>query len=348
MGADTPAGRPRFAYLLLTHKDSRLVEEVADRILELSPRAHVVVHHDARAADSPWGGRPAEPFHMVERGRVQWGDWSMVDATLRLLRYAAEHIDAEWFVLLSGEHRPVVDLERWEGSIADSGADAFARADLLPSRLRFGKGRDETSTFLARSRHWWRAVPRPRTDLAHRALGALMKVGQVAQPLFAVEFVHRRDAWVVGTRRRLGGMRGQPFYRGSQWIVLNRRAAEVALSVDPALTAWFVRSWIPDETYFHTVLRQDHELVVSNSLMTYVLETPERPTPGWMRLTMEDLPAVWASGAPFARKVDPVERPEVMAAIDQAVDRRRSGQLQETADPAELELTDTSELTDSA
>ena len=289
--APDPAIRPRFAYLLLTHKEANNVEELAGRILELSPRAHVVVHHDLNAVDTPWSGHPAEPFHMVERGPVEWGSWSMVEATHRLLRYALAELDAEWFVLLSGEHRPIVELERWEVRTALSGTDVFAKADRLPSRLRFGRRLRNANTYLARSRHRWRVVPRPRRAATHRAFGALMKLGRLAAPLFSIEYVHRREAWVVGTRRRLGTMRGQPLYRGSQWIVLNRRAAEIAVETDPAVSKWFERSWIPDETYFQTILRHDTRLVVSESLMTFVLDTPERPTRGWMRLDKEDLPA---------------------------------------------------------
>jgi len=341
--------QPRFGYLLLTHKDASHVEDLADRILGLSPRAHVIVHHDAGAPDLPWGGNPVEPFHLVERRPVLWGDWSMVAATIRLLRYATDNTDADWFVLLSGQHRPVLDLEGWENTTARSGIDAFARADRLPSQLRYGRNLDEKNAYLARSRHRWKAVPRPRNQAGHRAMGAVMKLGRFAHPLFAVEYVHRREAWVIGTRRRLGCMRGQQLHRGSQWIVLNRRAAEVALNVDPAVSAWFRKSWIPDETYFHTVLRRDPQLVVSNALMTFVLETPERPTPGWMRLNKEHLPAVWASGAPFARKVDPSERPEVMALIDEAVDRLRAGPPARRTAGAHgqtIELTGTAQTTD--
>ena len=70
-------------------------------------------------------------------------------------------------------------------------------------------------------------------------------------------------------------------------------------------------------------------------LVTYVpeMERPVGPT-RWMVLGDEDLPAVWASGAAFARKVDPVERPDVLRAIDEEVDRHRalaSGMSSETA-----------------
>jgi hypothetical protein len=152
----------------------------------------------------------------------------------------------------------------------------------------------------------------------------LMKVSCHTHPVVKLEYVHRRGSWVLGLPRPKGPLHGWTFFRGSQWILLNRRAAQSVLRADPAVPAWFRRSWIPDETYFQTLLHKEEGLVVRNEPVTYVLETPQRPTQGWMRLGMEDLPAMWASGAPFARKVDPVERPEVLNAIDEVVDRARS------------------------
>lgn len=62
---------------------------------------------------------------------------------------------------------------------------------------------------------------------------------------------------------------------------------------------------------------------MSDAPSTSVLETPEKPFTGWMQLTLEDLPALWDSGTPFARKVDALSRPQVAAAIDEVVDQAR-------------------------
>jgi hypothetical protein len=326
-GASDGAGsttEPRFAYLLLTHKDERDVEELAERIVSLSPTSQLVVHHDVEAAGLPWAGNPPEPFHLVERVAVHWGEWSMIEATARLLRYAVEKLDADWFVLLSGEHRPAVELSAWERDVAASGADALVRADELPARLHFGWRDFEANRYLARSAHRWYLVPRPRSHLAHRAIGGAMKLGRGAHPLVAIEYFHRHDAWLVGLRRRPGVMRSRRFWRGSQWLALDRRAADAVLHPDPAVRAWFEKSLIPDETYLQTLLRITPGLSVADRATSFVPEEPEQPTPGWMYVSTDDLPVVWASGAAFVRKVDRSGRPEVVQAIDAAVDRHGS------------------------
>ena len=62
------------AYLILSHKDPRQVEALTDRILGLSPRADVVIHHDLKDDLLPWDGRPPARVHLVERTAVEHRD----------------------------------------------------------------------------------------------------------------------------------------------------------------------------------------------------------------------------------------------------------------------------------
>ena len=142
----------------------------------------------------------------------------MIEATVRTLRYAVDRLDADWFVLVSGEHRPAVDLRQWEANTAASGNDAFLDGELLPERLHFGRADFERNQYLARTRHHWRLFARPRHQVVHRSVGLLMKLSCYARPIVSVEYIHRRDAWAVGRRRRARPVRGWSFYRGSQWF----------------------------------------------------------------------------------------------------------------------------------
>jgi hypothetical protein len=240
-----------------------------------------------------------------------------------MLRVAFSELDADWFVVISGEHRPVSDLSRWEQAADASGADAFVEADPLPQRLRFGRGDEDPNRFLARCRHRWVAFREPGVPALHRAIGGLWKLSRYVQPLAALEYSHRRRSWFLGIPRFARPPQGLTFYKGTQWVGFNRRAAQTVLDADPAVTRWFQRGHIPDETYLQTVLLNDSGLDVRNRLVTYVPPGPLRPVAKrWMVLDVADLPTVWQSGAAFARKVDPVERPEVMRAIDAEVNRQ--------------------------
>ncbi len=327
-----PDGEARFAYLLLTHRDAAHVEDLVERVLTLSPGGHVVIHHDAGSSTSlPYGGGGPERVHFSERRRILWGDWSIVERTLQMMRDAIRLVDADWFVIISGEHRPITDLGQWERATAASGADALVQADALAPRLRFGpphgRADEDAQMFLARCIHRWVAMDQPRHDVAHQAIGGLWKLSRWVQPLAAIEYSHRRRTWFLGTPRRRGPLAGWTFYKGTQWIAFNRRAAETVIGTDPAVTAWFSHGHIADETYLQTVLYHEPGLDVRNAVVTYVPEMvkpPQGSVARWMVLDDEDMPAVWASGAAFARKVDPVERPGIIRDIDQEVDRRRA------------------------
>ena len=181
-GIKTESEAPCFAYMLLTHKDPHHVEELASRILELSPAGHVVIHHDLAAGDLPWHGNPPGRVHFVERGRVLWGDWSIVAATLRMIRFAHEDLGADWFVMLSGEHRPVVDLRQWERSIMASGVDAYAEAEALPANIHFGRSGEDPNRFLARCLHHWVTLKEPRFASGNKVLSGFWRVSRYVLP----------------------------------------------------------------------------------------------------------------------------------------------------------------------
>jgi hypothetical protein len=322
-----PASGPapfRVVYLLLTHKDPESVEALVDRLLELSPSGQVVVHHDVAGSALPWNGHPPDRVHFSPRGHVQWGDWSMVEAMLRLVRFALDELGADWMVFMSGEDRPVVDLGAWEAEMAAARIDGIVPASALTRRLGFGPAHREENRFGARCVHRWWTVRNPRLRVGERCMGIAFRTGSWAHPLFALEFAHSRDAWAIGLRRKRGQMRDVKFYKGEQWIALGGRAARGLLDADPAITEWFKRSWIPDETYFQTILYNTPQLVLRNEPLTYVRPTPYPPYPGWMQLEAEDLDHIWRSRVVMARKIDPIDHAEVLAAIDDAVDRQRS------------------------
>ena len=233
----TSESETRFAYLLMSHRDPAHIEDLVDRVLALSPHGHVMIHHDAASPGPlPFGGGGPERVHFTERKRILWGDWSIVERTLQMMRDAIRLADADWFVIISGEHRPVTDLGQWERATATSGADALVEADALPPRLTFGRNDEDANRFLARCLHRWVSMDQPDFAAAHRAIGGLWKLSLSVQPLGAMEYAHRRRTWFFGTPRPRGPLAGWTFYKGTQWIAFNRKAADTILGTDPAVT----------------------------------------------------------------------------------------------------------------
>jgi hypothetical protein len=259
---------------------------------------------------------------MVARKPVQWGDWSIVEATITMLRFAVDELNAEWCVLISGEHRPLTDLAQWEESVTASGFDAFVESRPLPRRLQFGVSMDDDTVFLARCVHQWSVWGAPRHRAVQRALGSLLKVSRYMRPLVSMEYSHRRASWFVGRRRSTRPVQGWTLHKGSQWVALNRKATDFTLGTDPNVTDWFRSSYIPDETYLHTLLNNALVLNICNVGITYIGADPQAPLP--MVLSNDDLEKAWKSGAPFARKVSRLTSPDIVQAIDAAVERQRA------------------------
>jgi hypothetical protein len=312
------------AYLILSHKSPTQVEALANRILQLSPAAHVVIHHDLKGGPLPWQGRPPTRVHLVDRLTVEWGRWSIVEASLRMIRFARERLHCQWLVMVSGEHWPVTDLAAWEAKVFASGADAVVPADALPSRLRFGTRDPNANRDLARCRLRWFRLRQPRAAVAHKALAALSKLSNFTHPVCKLEFSQRNASWFVGVPRRQGPVKLRALYKGSEWFACNARSADLLLQADPRVTSWFRRSHIPDESYFQTLLHDDGRLSIDRSTVTWVPPQPPVPTAGWMLLKEKELALVTESRAAFARKVDAVRNPEVMRAIDARVDAEMS------------------------
>jgi hypothetical protein len=313
---------PRVAYLVMSHKNPAQVEALAGRILELSPAGEVVIHHDAAAAEVPYGGAPPARIRMVAPIRVLWGDWSVVEASLRLLRFATDEFDPDWFVFLSGEDRPVRDLAVWENELASSRSSGFVPARELTTRPAFGRRPSADDLNYVRYAHKWRPL-RPAHGAGRRLLHGLRFVSVYMQPLWKIEYSDRRDRWFLGVRRRSRLPRDWALYTGPQWMAIDRTAARALFDVDESVTTWFRHTWIPDQGFFQTVLHNQSQLRLRPDLVTYVVPHTTAKRQGWMTLTTADLDAVARSGAAFARKFDPGVDPEALPLIDASIDAAR-------------------------
>lgn len=315
----TPEQSFRAAYLLLSHHRPRQIEALTNRILTLSPTGDVVVHHDVTATELPWSGSPPPRVHMVERMQVRWGDWSIVEASLRLLRFASERLDADWYVFLSGEDRPVVDLARWEQDMQRSGHDGLVPARPLNRKPAFGRRPTFEDLNFVRYSYRWRAIPQ-LSGVNRRLVELARRASRFAQPLYKIEYAPRREQFILGVPRRRRLPPGWVLYTGPQWVACGRRAADTLLHVDASVVDWYRQTWIPDQSFIHTVLRNHTGLSLSQTPLTYVVPYSTKRRRGDMALRMDDLEAIYRSGAAFARKFDPSVDSDILRAVDDAID----------------------------
>jgi len=224
----------RIAYLLLCHKD---VDGIADQARALAAAGdRVAVHFDAAAPQAEFlrlrGLLDAAEGVVVVRRRVRcgWGEWSLVEATLETLRTAlAAFPEATHFYTVSGDCMPIKSAEFAHAFLDAAPADHIESVDFFRSGwIRTGM-REERLIY----RHYFNERRNKRLFYA------------------AMELQRR-----LGLRRRFPA--GLQIMIGSQWWCLRRETVQKVLEFcarRPDVQRFFRTTWIPDETFFQTLVR---------------------------------------------------------------------------------------------
>ncbi len=221
------------AYILLCHRDP---EGIAAQARRLTARGdHVAIHFDARA--------PAADFTRLKealqdnpdvvfapRVRCGWGEWSLVRATLNAIDSAlAAFPGATHFYMVSGDCMPIKSAEHIHAFLDARDVDYIESFDFFTS--------DWIKTGMKEERLIYRHFVNERKhhDLFYRLLDWQKRLG-LKRPL----------------------PRGIKVMIGSQWWCLRRQTVQAIvdfLKTRPDIIRFFRTTWIPDETFFQTLVR---------------------------------------------------------------------------------------------
>lgn len=224
----------KIAYILLCHKDP---EGIIAQALRLTAAGDFIsIHFDARAKREDYDKirsaldqNPAVTF-ATRRVKCGWGEWSLVEATLSAVETAAEAFPrATHFYMLSGDCMPTKTAEYAHDFLDSDDSDYIESFDFFAS-------------------DW-------------------IKTGIKEERLIYRHFFNERShKWLfyasMKMQARLGLTRKVPsdiqMMIGSQWWCLRRRTIEKVLAFvksRPDVMRFFRTTWIPDETFFQTVVR---------------------------------------------------------------------------------------------
>lgn len=298
---------PRVAFMVLCHQQPELVRMLAERLLHAD--CTTVVHVDKGIPSVPFQQAVAQVAGVAfvpntDRVAVHWAGFSMVEATLAAIQHAlAVAPQTERFVLLSGSDCPVypvdVILERM------SGTDEFIRVDrkLDP---------DGSSWFdTCANRTFLGDFPATNPRKLTGPTGNIVR--KVEQRL------KRRTPY------------GRAVFYGPSWWSLTRPAIDYILDLHrtaPETIEWFRWARSPDEMAFQTLVKASpfadrirHDATRTGGA-TWPVDLAgvhyarfEDGSASPKTLGMDDLPAIHASGALFARKVDAVQSGALLQAI---------------------------------
>ncbi len=206
----------------------------------------IVVHIDSRTEPSEaraMRDRLADlpNVRFVKSRRIEWGTWSLVDATIAGAEtMLAEFPDVGHVFLASGSCLPLRPVQELRAYLAQRPDTDFIES-VTTADVAWAVGGLDSERFLYRFPFSWR------------------KQRQLFDGY--VELQRR-----LGFRRRIPD--GLVPHLGSQWWCLSRRTLSAILA-DPRraeFDRFFRRVWIPDESYFQTLVRLHSQKIESRSL----------------------------------------------------------------------------------
>ncbi len=223
-----------------------------------------------------------------ESFRGRWGDYSLVAATLALLRRAVRDPATRHVALLSGTHLPL----RPAGEVADLLFDGREHMDLVLAAAEPPDGK-------SLRRFWCRTLP------GREERSALLR------------WVNG-NTWRLGKRDLAAGLRGMKPMSGGQWWSLTgdcARRVAAFVEANPWYPRFFRQAHIPDEAFFQTIVGATRFSDRVGPSPVYQVKAGFSP----VVLRVPDLPVARASGRPFARKFDTrVDAEAVRLALESA------------------------------
>jgi hypothetical protein len=223
----------RIAYILLCHRNPAAIVAQARRLTAAGDR--IAIHYDGRAPRSDFDRirselRDVAGVAFARRVKCGWGEWSLVAATLSGLRTAIEAFpDATHFYLLSGDCMAIKTAEWAHAYLGARSADFIECVDYFRGGWIKTGLREERLVY----RHPFNERKNKRLFYASLALQKRLKL-----------------------ERRVPA--GLEMMIGSQWWCLRRSTAEAVLGFlksRPDIVRFFRTTWIPDETFFQTLVR---------------------------------------------------------------------------------------------
>jgi len=292
----------KVAYLILAH---HLPELTAHLVRSLTcDWATFFIHVDLKADIAPFrallADHPGVRFLSGQRRiKVSWGGFSLVQATLNLLTEATQTGTFDRYCLLSGMDAPIKPLAAIRERLA--GGQEFLRVD---RRLSDPVGKNHG---LAIRRYYFLDLPIPR----------------------------RLNLWLLSGRIPRLTPPPIPIYHGANWWCLTAACVGFLLdfvSRNPGYLAYHRYTRIPDETFFHSLIKQSpfaerisHDFEQASSLADFFAANDhgchyiDWNAAGKVLpkvLTLDDLPALQRSPSLFARKFDPIRSRDLLQVLE--------------------------------
>jgi hypothetical protein len=329
MAAGAARTHANVAYFLQTHTRPVQIARLVRAITEGNRDAVVIISHDATgpALNVPALQALGNVHVLLHRGG--YGDFSHLDRYFAAVDWLeANGIDYDWLENLSGQDYPLRPIAEIEDSLNATSFDGFLLySPVFPERVPPDADQGAAS--------WFRVTPPfdalMRYDYRHWRVGKANEIMyRLMYPLMALNLVQPwirvSNSYATVAVRRRRTIFGPDFhcYGGSFFCTLRaecvRYVRDYARS-NPETVAFFRAALAPEEAFLHSVLVNSGRFSLSLDYKRYIDWTGCTHTHP-RTLGTEDVPALLASDAHWARKLDLNKDPKLFDILDQRIRRR--------------------------
>lgn len=276
----------KIAILVLAHAYKSQLLRLVQR---LSPDFDVFVHLDKRSALSPADVEVAQNVRAFKEHRVYWGSYSMILATVSLLKAAARAGSYDRYLLISGQDVPIKDNEAIAAFFDANRTTEYIEYIRLPNPYWQGGGLDRVSRYHPTS--------------TRGAQGTALQLLKLEHSFF------KRLNMVLGERKI-----DHQFHGGANWFNLTGacvRGILDYLDANPAFLSRFKYTVSCDEIFMQTAI---HNIGAGDSVVSSCLRYVDwNAGPEYPRiLRTADYQKLVESDMLFARKFDDSVDPDIV------------------------------------
>lgn len=235
----------KICYLILAHNNFKHLDRLIDALQDLGNSFYIHKDEKAETAYTPhYDNVKIVPEHIS----INWGGFTMVEATLVLMKYAVkESLDADYYILISGVDYPIRS-KTFLNNLLGKGKEYI---DIAPVPVPYKP--------VERYEYYY-------FDYNRRNL-------KFYNPKFLIEVILKK----LQIRRKT------PFkvYAGTQWFALTRACVHYILKTvedDKRYVDFFKHTLVPDEAFFQTIIGNSPFADNTASSLTYTdWEVPVPP-----------------------------------------------------------------------
>ncbi|WP_068815542.1 beta-1,6-N-acetylglucosaminyltransferase [Phormidesmis priestleyi] len=300
-------------FLIASHTNPGQVLRLVKALKSGSPECQIVIHHDrSKSTLDSAAFALLKGVHIFENPIVAtWGEFSVVELELRCIDWILKNsIPFDWLILLSGQDYPIQPIQKMEQFLSTTEHDGFIEhfPAFKPSEML---------------RDWHKDIGTERYCYRYYRLPSFLK--------WLVYKLYRVVDWQRLIRVRAGRFgaklavrrRFTPFtddfecYAGSQWHTLSYQCVDYIhkfVQNNSDFVNHYRTTMIPDESFFQTILLNNHSFNICPDNLRYVSWQP--PYPAIMQTS--DFEPLIHSGKFFARKFDEAVDDRIFSLLDQS------------------------------